>query len=171
MKTFSIAAGGAHAARGKYFAAVALVAFTLLLSACSLPVNTETDGTAKGPTVVLETAKGPADITVDIADTSDERTRGLMFRKSLPQDSGMFFIFDGEDQRSFWMKNTLIPLDMIFMDAGYKVVSVAKNVQPCKKDPCQTYPSVKPAKFVLEVNGGMSDSIGLKEGDKAQLTL
>jgi hypothetical protein len=144
-----------------------------LLGGCSLDALTgaEKKTEAKGPIVVLNTEKGRSEVVVDIADTMDERTRGLMYRKSLQKDAGMFFIFEGEEERSFWMKNTLIPLDMIFMDAGYGVVNIAKNVQPCKADPCPGYGSVKPAKFVLEVNGGFSDTIGLKEGDKAELKI
>jgi len=132
----------------------------------------EADG-GKGPTVILNTEKGKTEVTVEIADTRAERTKGLMYRysESLPQDHGMFFIFEKEDALTFWMKNTLIPLDMVFFDRDYKVVSVVKNAQPCKKEPCDLYPSAKAAKFVLEVNGGFADSINLKEGDKAELII
>lgn len=125
----------------------------------------------KGPLVILNSEKGRTEIRVDIADTRDERTKGLMFRKSMPHDEGMFFIFEKEEGLNFWMKNTLIPLDMIFFDHDYKVINIAKNVQPCKKEPCELYSSAKAAKFVLEVNGGLTDEIKLKEGDKAELKI
>lgn len=162
--------GESFAALLTLLAALAVAGFSLLLGGCSLPTDTKTVA-AKGPTMVLETSKGRSEIAVEIADTLDERTKGLMFRKTMPKEAGMFFIFEEESEKSFWMKNTLIPLDMIFIDAGYKVVSIAKNAQPCKGDPCAVYPSGKPAKFVLEVNAGVSDSIGLKDGDKAQLII
>jgi hypothetical protein len=139
------------------------------------PATTDGQSAAagKGPTVVLNTEKGKTEVIVEIADTRPERTKGLMYRysESLPQDHGMFFIFEKEEALNFWMKNTLIPLDMVFFDRDYKVVSVVKNAQPCTKEPCDIYPSDKPAKFVLEVNGGFADSINLKEGDKAELII
>jgi uncharacterized membrane protein (UPF0127 family) len=130
-------------------------------------------GTEKtgGPTVSFETDKGKTVVNVEIADTSAERTKGLMYRKSLAEYNGMFFIFETEQPLNFWMKNTLIPLDMIFLDANYGVVKVQKNVQPCKIDPCAVFLSGKPAKYVLEVNSGTSDRMGLKAGDKALVTI
>ena len=128
-------------------------------------------GAEKGPAIVLNTQKGKTEISVDIADTTEERAKGLMFRKSIPQDYGMFFIFDEEKEENFWMKNTLVPLDMVFFDGNYKVVKIIHNAQPCRKDPCMVYSSDKPSKYVLEVNGGTGDKIGLKEGDGAQLNI
>lgn len=128
-------------------------------------------GESKGPVIVLNTEKGKTEIPVDIADTSEERSKGLMYRESIPENYGMFFVFEEERERNFWMKNTLVPLDMIFFDGNYKVVNIVHNARPCKKDPCRVYPSEKPAKYVLEVNGGKSDGIGLKEGDVAQLNI
>jgi uncharacterized protein len=128
-------------------------------------------GGGKGPTVVLNTQKGKTEILVDIADTTEERARGLMYKKSIPENYGMFFIFEQEQEQNFWMKNTLIPLDMVFFDRNYKVVKIAHDAQPCRKDPCMVYASDKPAKYVLEVNGGTADRLGLKEGDGLQLII
>jgi uncharacterized protein len=125
----------------------------------------------KTPSVVFETSKGKTPLTIEIADTSEERAKGLMNRKNLPEGNGMLFIFEGEKQVIFWMKNTLIPLDMIFLDAKYNVVHIQKDARPCVKDPCETFPSGKPAKYVIEVNSGTSDKIGLKEGDKVQVNI
>jgi uncharacterized membrane protein (UPF0127 family) len=149
--------------------ALVIVAVFAVLATAGCTATTETK--VKGPAVVLNTAKGRTEIAVDIADTSEERARGLMNRKNLAQGAGMFFIFEEEEQRDFWMKNTLIPLDMIFFDKDYRVVGISRNAQPCKADPCPLYSSGKPARFVLEVNGGVADILGLKEGDKADLII
>lgn len=121
-----------------------------------------------GPKAMIDTGKGRHSFGIEIADTPDLRKRGLMFRTSMPEDRGMLFFFDKEEPQAFWMKNTLIPLDMLFISADYKVVSVAKNAVPCKTKVCDVYPSVKPAQYVLEVNGGISDKYGIKEGDTVE---
>jgi uncharacterized membrane protein (UPF0127 family) len=100
---------------------------------------------------------------VYVADTPDERSQGLMFVQDLPQEYGMLFIFPGEGNYSFWMKNTLIPLDIIWIDKDLKVVSVVGNVQPCQAEPCPTYLGGN-AKYVLEVNGGAANRTGLVPG-------
>ena len=114
---------------------------------------------------VVSTHNGDVSFTVEIADTPALRSRGLMHVEYLPEDEGMLFIFDDEGPRSFWMKNTLIPLDMIFMDDNFKVVSIARKSEPCNFDPCPSYSSGAPAKYVLEINGGLSDELGIQEGD------
>ena len=95
-----------------------------------------------------------------------DRARGLMARLYMPEDRGMIFVYDQEEPRAFWMKNTILPLDMVFMDAGKKVVEIKKNILPCKLDPCPTYLSVASAQFVLELNAGTADRIGLSIGDQ-----
>lgn len=99
---------------------------------------------------------------VEIAETPEERSRGLMYRESLDEGSGMLFIFDQEKRHSFWMKNTLIPLDIIWLDKNTKVVYIKKNAQPCKKDPCQKYRPSQKAMYVLEVNPQSNIEIGDK---------
>ena len=94
-----------------------------------------------------------------------------MFRESLPENSGMLFIFPDSSPRSFWMKNTLIPLDMIWIDESKKIVGITENVQPCKADPCPSYPSGKPVKYVLEVNAGFAERKGIKENDSVEFDL
>ncbi len=103
---------------------------------------------------------------LELAVTPEERSRGLMFRKHLDPDKGMLFIFNEEGEYSFWMKNTLIPLDIIWINSEGKVVFIKENAQPCKETEC---PFISPgfkAKYVLEINGGISRKIGLKKGDK-----
>lgn len=104
---------------------------------------------------------------VELATTPDDRARGLMFREHLDPDKGMLFIFEEEGVHPFWMKNTLIPLDIIWISEDKEVVFISKNTQPCKTDICPSINPSKKAKYVLEVNGGISDKIGLNVGDKA----
>ena len=101
---------------------------------------------------------------VEVADTPQSRETGLMNRKELPQNQGMLFIFNRSQPQIFWMKNTLIPLDMIFIDDNWKIVHIAKMSLPCKADPCPLYVSGKDAGYVLEINGGLSDELGITEG-------
>ena len=103
---------------------------------------------------------------VELVATPYERARGLMFRKHMDPDSGMLFIFEEEDEYPFWMKNTLIPLDMIWINKDREVVFIGKNVQPCESGICPMINPGKKAMYVLELNGGVSDKIGLSVGDK-----
>jgi len=103
--------------------------------------------------------------TVEYAKTIEEQMQGLMFRESMPQNSGMLFFFNDMQTRRFWMRNTLIPLDMIFIDSNLVVVEVKHGIQPCKADPCPIYYS-QPAQFVLEVNAGST----IKEGQVITLS-
>jgi len=102
---------------------------------------------------------------VEIADTPEKHTQGLMNRKNLDQDSGMLFIFDAENKYCFWMKNTLISLDIIWLDKNKKVIFIKHNAQPCEADPCETFGPSEKAKYVLEINSGLAKEIELKEGN------
>ncbi len=116
---------------------------------------------AKGPAVEL---KGQT-FTVEIADTDATREHGLMERTEMAKDHGMLFIFDDDAPRAFWMKNTKIPLDMLFFDADRRLVSVQHDVPPCTADPCPPYSSGAPARYVLELNAGQSRALGVSPGD------
>lgn len=104
---------------------------------------------------------------VEIADTAEERARGLMFRNNLGEDRGMLFIFESEGVYPFWMKNTLIPLDIIWMDSEKKIVYISRNTTPCETEVCPSYNPNKKSKYVLEINGGLCDRLKIKEGDVA----
>ncbi|MBR9707162.1 MAG: DUF192 domain-containing protein [Candidatus Diapherotrites archaeon] len=119
---------------------------------------------SSSPSVELITNSGTVRVLVEVADIDAERSQGLMFRASLAENAGMWFVFDGEKQRTFWMKNTLIPLDIIFVDSEFKVVDI-KSAVPCESDPCTTYSSKSPAQFVLEVNAGFAKKHSLSIGD------
>ncbi|AJF59725.1 MAG: DUF192 domain-containing protein [Candidatus Diapherotrites archaeon] len=123
---------------------------------------------ATTPTVCVQ---GKACIEVETADEAGEQALGLMFRESLPENSGMLFIFPDSSPRSFWMKNTLIPLDIMWIDESKKIAGITENVQPCKADPCPSYPSRKPVKYVLEVNAGFAGRKGIKENDSVEFDL
>lgn len=105
---------------------------------------------------------------VEIADDDMERMRGLQNRTTLFPDAGMLFIFPESERHAFWMKDTLIPLDMIWLDSSRKVVHIESNVPPCRKDPCPTYTPATAALYVLELNAGQAASRGITLGDKAE---
>ena len=110
----------------------------------------------------IVTATGPHRFSVEVMRTEAEREKGLMFRKFLPPGRGMLFDFKAERQVTMWMKNTYLPLDMIFIGRDGKVVSVAQNAEPLSE---AIIPSQVPAYAVLEVNAGEAAAIGVKPGD------
>jgi len=132
----------------------------------TLVVFTCTSCIAQEPYVRIKGEK----FTVEVADTPDKLQLGLMFRESMPRDHGMLFIFSGESMRSFWMKNTKIPLDIIYFDRNLQLVSVA-NAKPCRTPACRGYPSTGPAMYVLELNAGLADELGLAAGDQLEVFL
>lgn len=101
-------------------------------------------------------------LDIEIADTDSSRNRGLMQRDGLPEDSGMWFIFDQETEQGFWMANTRLALDLIFVRSDGTIQSISKYIQPMRTE---TIPSNGPAQYVLEVEAGYSDSKGILEGD------
>ncbi len=102
-------------------------------------------------------------IQIEIADNVERRTQGLMWRKSMPEDDGMLFVFDAEEPLTFWMKNTYISLDMIFADKSGNIVSIYPEATPYSEAPI---PSGGPAKYVVEVNGGFCAKYGISVKDK-----
>ncbi len=98
-------------------------------------------------------------IFAEIADNDETRARGLMFRESLGPDEGMLFIFNDSQIRNFWMKDTYISLDIIFIDADKQIINIAENTTP--RITTRTYSSTAPAMYVLEVNAGRSQELGL----------
>jgi len=91
-----------------------------------------------------------------------------MYRTEL--EGGMLFIFPKDTRAAFWMKNTKIPLDMLFIDSNLTIVNIAHSAQPCTQDPCKNYPAAAPIQYVLEVNGGFSMEKNIKAGDKITLS-
>jgi uncharacterized protein len=111
----------------------------------------------------IRTDKGLRTFTVEVADSPIRQEYGLMCRKVLAPDRGMLFLFSSQQPRYFWMRNTLIPLDIIYIAADGKVVSITRNARPLDDTPL---PSAGPAKFVLELAGGRAAQIGLLPGDQ-----
>jgi uncharacterized membrane protein (UPF0127 family) len=107
-------------------------------------------------------------IAIEAAATDSARTRGLMQRAALPEQSGMLFLFDREQRRSFWMANTPLALDILFADAEGRVVRIAKYTTPFS---ARQIASERPAQYVLEVPAGFADTHGLTEGDRLAWTL
>lgn len=101
-------------------------------------------------------------LEIEIADDDYQRQTGLMYRQVMKENRGMLFIFQNEQHRGFYMKNTNIPLDLIFLDADNKIVSISRNATPRS---LQTIPSESPAQYVLEINAGLSDKWNLEIGD------
>jgi uncharacterized membrane protein (UPF0127 family) len=108
-------------------------------------------------------------VSVEIADSPQTRERGLMFRERLTANEGMVFVFDRPGFYPFWMKNTLIPLDIVWLDPAGRIVSIAASVPPCKADPCPTYAPAGNAMFVVELVSGFAREHGLKPGDGVTL--
>lgn len=115
--------------------------------------------------LVLQTDIGEIPITVELADTPETRRRGLMFRTKMPRDEGMLFDFQETREVAFWMRNTFIPLDMIFIDERGTIKHIHHNAIP--QDPT-SIPSKYPVRFVLEINGGLAKQYGLKPGDQVR---
>lgn len=118
--------------------------------------------------VVVETAAGPQAVTVELARTDAEHERGLMYRRELAEDAGMLFVFPSAEPRTFWMRNTLIPLDMLFIDDAGVVVGIVRDAEPLTLTPRGPGPEVA-ARFVLEVRGGWAARHGAATGDRVRL--
>lgn len=137
-----------------YFLSLCILFF---LSACT---------SSSTPQVVIHPQQGdPILVTVEVADTVEKRQLGLMYRRDLPELHGMLFIFPREELLSFWMKNTPLPLDILFINAKYTVVHIAQHTTPFSERPL---PSGSPAQFVLEVNGGFCARHGVAVGDRVE---
>ena len=122
---------------------------------------------AEGPYVKFKNQR----FMVEVAETQEKQALGLMFRDSMADDHGMLFIFPAESMRSFWMKNTRIPLDIFYFDADLRMVSVSENTPPCRSSRCPGYPSTGPAKYVLELNAGKATELDAEPGDVLELYL
>jgi uncharacterized membrane protein (UPF0127 family) len=142
----------------------AFSAALLVLAACAAPDKAGAEPGAISPLEDLQvvTRTGTHNFKVEIADDEAERQNGLMNRPSMGPDRGMLFEFEDEQERSFWMHNTYIPLDIIYIDGAGKIVSIAANATPFSETPI---PSMGAAKGVLELNGGRAAALGIQPGD------
>jgi uncharacterized membrane protein (UPF0127 family) len=139
-------------------AAVALALVSIRCSAGGAPA-------ADGPRVVVETARGGRHVvSVEIARTEAERAKGLMHRRSLAPDAGMLFVFDETAHHPFWMMNTHLALDLLFIDEDGRIAGIAARARPGDLSPI----SAAPSRYVLEVNGGWAESHGVAVGDRVR---
>jgi uncharacterized protein len=104
---------------------------------------------------------------VEVVTTQKEMIKGLQFRQNLEENNGMLFIFSRVGIYRFWMKDTLIPLDIIWLNPKQEIVYLAKKVPPCRQDPCPSYSPETNALYVLEINSGLSEKRGLRVGQRA----
>ena len=108
--------------------------------------------------------------SVEVVADDETRARGLMFRDLMAMDHSMLFVFGADEPRSFWMKNTRVPLDILYFDSGRRLVSLHSRVPPCPDGAqCPSYASEGPAAFVLELNAGQAEALGLRRGDELVL--
>ncbi len=141
----------------------------LILSLLGIVLYSEYQKIADKNSITIFTGGGPVKIQAEFARTPEELEVGLMNQPSLPKNSGMFFIFPDETNRSFWMKNTLIPLDIIFISSKGRVNEIT-TLSPCKEtEICQSYNSKTPAQYVLEINAGSTLKWKIIEGDTVEL--
>jgi hypothetical protein len=139
-----------------------LFALLLFLPAASTALAQQLQTFPTGE-LTIESANGPHKFHVELATTPAQLEQGLMFRRTLAPDAGMLFDFKTPSPVSMWMKNTFIPLDMVFIDAGGRVINIAERTVPQSLDPVA---AAAPARAVLEVNGGTAARLGIKPGDR-----
>ena len=119
-------------------------------------------------TVAIETGERTVRVAVEVADTDEERARGLMERDELPEDEGMLFLYEDETSGGFWMKNTLIPLSIAFFDRDGKILRIL-DMEPCEADPCPAYDPQVSYRGALEVNKGAFARWGVSAGDRIRV--
>jgi uncharacterized membrane protein (UPF0127 family) len=131
-------------------------------SATPATATTATTADAAAPRIILPDHSA---VVVEVASDDPTREQGLMYRDHMAEDRGMIFLFPQAGEYPFWMKNTLIPLDMIWIDADHRIVHIAHDVPPCKADPCPNYPPNAKASSVLELAAGVAAKHHLRDGD------
>jgi len=141
-----------------------LIGLAMLAAACAPKPPVDSAGRALEPLAVV-TASGRHDFMVEIADDEPERQRGLMFRPPLEDDRGMLFQFEAAGEQAFWMKNTPSSLDIVYIGADGRIVSIAHNATPHSEQPLPSYGA---ANGVLEVRAGRMTEIGAKAGDRVE---
>jgi uncharacterized protein len=150
------------------------------LAACTPPANgtappketksattseTSTEMRPERATVVIAAPDGDKSFTVELAITGPERNKGLMYREQMAEDAGMLFLFEEMRIQSFWMKNTRIPLDMLFIDEDLVIVGIVESAEPMTTSSRKV---AKPSRYVLELNGGATRKLGIVAGQKVR---
>ena len=127
--------------------------------------SSASDMPAQAAAVVVETPAGPVRYTVELAITGPERNKGLMYREHMEDDAGMLFLFEKQGPQSFWMKNTRIPLDMIFIDEAGVIAGIVESAEPMTLTSRKVD---KPSRYVLEINGGAARARGIAAGQRVR---
>ena len=138
------------------------------LSTCVVPPALNGEGGIGAALVVNAGGAGARTVQVEVADDGFERSRGLMWRERMAPDWGMLFIFADESPRSFWMRNTYLPLDIVFIDHEGVIVSISEDAQPLLESP--QHRSAGPAKYVLELNAGYAATHGIEAGQRVKFS-
>jgi len=144
------------------------VILSIILGSCGFPLLLGSQGQELGQTLPIGAElvlSNDRVIELEVAKTAAEQSQGLMFRSQLPPGRGMLFDFDTPRIARFWMKNTLIPLDMIFLQEE-KVQAILEQIPPCKSDPCPVYGPWMEVDQVLELGAGQAQNLGIKVGDR-----
>jgi uncharacterized membrane protein (UPF0127 family) len=150
----------------RIFVVVTVATLAVAMIATSALPTLAQEGLAPQAVMTITNSAGErVEVPVEIAATDAERERGLMGRTALAEDAGMLFVFDQEQQLSFWMKDTLIPLSIAYIDGGGRIVDI-QDMQPLDETP---HPSAEPARYALEVNQGFFAARGIQVGDRAEL--
>jgi uncharacterized membrane protein (UPF0127 family) len=155
-------------ARMKWFFLGLLIALAVLGNGLWLKRTARPPDPTPLRTLIVEGQNGPEPLRVEIAADPAAWQRGLMFRRDLPEDRGMLFVFPAATGEPFWMKNTLIPLSVAFADKNGLILRIL-DMAPCKKDPCPTYYPGVAYRQALEVNQGWFERHGVREGDRWRL--
>ena len=121
--------------------------------------------------VTIQTSTDQVSVMVEVARTPQEKATGLMYRKALPEGQGMLFVYDKPLIPPFWMKNTLIPLDILFIGSDFKIKHIAEDTPPCPpQNPCPSYAPLEPVQYVLELKGGEGARQKIRLGDSVELS-
>jgi uncharacterized membrane protein (UPF0127 family) len=142
--------------------------FAVAMAIAGLVACSGTDSTPSRPPSTVSFDGKDAVLYVDVAETAQEQQKGLMGVDILPADEGMAFVFDEPVDSTFWMKDTLIPLSVAFIDENGRVIGV-RDMQPCEADPCPTYGIEEPYVLAIEANLGWFDEAGIEVGNHAEL--
>ena len=134
-----------------------ILGLVVIISACKI---------TEGPSVKI---KGKT-FSVEVANTEDQRRLGLMYRKTLPDKSGMLFVYPNNRQLSVWMKNVLIPLDVLFLNNDGIVIDKV-TLEPCKNSPCEAFNSQSTGLYFLELKKGKIEELNISVGDKVEINL
>ncbi len=149
-----------HAAR-----AVAVALASLALGCAQQETAVGSQPSVRTEQLTIATTNGPVRLNVEIADSEDERNRGLMFRETLADDAGMLFDFPEPEHASFWMRNTILSLDIIFIGVDGRILNIADHTTPYSDKPV---PALGLTRGVLEIRAGRAEALGIRAGDRVR---